>query len=293
MAKIGFIGLGRIGETMAVRLLNAGHAIVGYDFREGVGTGVTEAGGRLAGSLIELSGEAEIIVTLLTDPGAVRATYLGGDGIIALSRPGTLLIDCSTTDVETARAVATEADEAGLLMVDAPATAGSRSAEAEALSVLVGGSDEAVAAAKPILEAVSDSLVHVGPSGSGQAATICTNLVLGVSMIAVSEAGNLADALGLDRQAYMTALSAASMSHAALARRWPEPGHVDGRTNLSGATMLTDLNLVQDAARKTGTATPLSAGAQQLYTLFSAAGLGERDFSQIVAFLRGRDSDAE
>lgn len=291
MAKIGLIGLNRTGETMALRLLQAGHAVVCFDFDGKSAASVTEAGGRTVGSLIELCGEAEVIVTVLADARAVRSAYLGPEGIIALSRPQTLVIECSTTDVATSRAVASEAGDAGLVMVDAPVTAGSRQADADALSALVGGSDEAFEAARPVLEAVSDRVVHVGASGSGQAATVCTNLVLGVSMIAVAEAGNLADALGLDRDAYVKALSAAAVPQGTLAERWPDPGHVDGRTLLSGATILADLNLVQDAARATGTATPMSAAAQQIYTLYAAAGLGERDFSQIVAFLRGREKD--
>ncbi|MGX1305966.1 3-hydroxyisobutyrate dehydrogenase [Amorphus suaedae] len=300
MARIGFIGLGNMGGPMAANLLKAGHTVSGIDLDEGALARFAEAGGRRAASIVEVAGEADAIITMLPAGHHVRSIYLGDEGVVAQARPDTILIDCSTIDVETARVVADRAEQAGIAMVDAPVSGGVGGAEAGTLTFMVGGSTEAFEAAKPYLEVMGKTVVHAGGAGNGQAAKICNNMVLGISMIAVSEAFNLADRLGLDRQALFDISSKASGQCWSLTTYCPVPGPVptspanrDYKAGFTGAMMLKDLNLAQEAARTTGTATPLGAGAQQLYTLFAADGQADRDFSAIIEYLRGGKADAE
>lgn len=298
MARIGFIGLGNMGGPMAANLLKAGHTVSGIDLNEAALARFAEAGGHRAASIVEVAGEADAIVTMLPAGSHVRSIYLGDEGIVAQARPDTILIDCSTIDVETARLVAGRAEQAGIAMVDAPVSGGVGGAEAGTLTFMVGGSDAAFEMAKPFLDVMGKTVVHAGGAGNGQAAKICNNMVLGISMIAVSEAFNLADKLGLDRQALFDISSKASGQCWSLTTYCPVPGPVptspanrDYKAGFTGAMMLKDLNLAQEAARTTGTATPLGAGAQQLYTLFASDGQADRDFSAIIEFLRGGGSE--
>lgn len=298
MARIGFIGLGNMGGPMAANLLKAGHTVSGIDLDEAALARFAEAGGHRAASIVEVAGEADGIVTMLPAGSHVRSIYLGDEGIVAQARPDTILIDCSTIDVETARLVAGRAEQAGIAMVDAPVSGGVGGAEAGTLTFMVGGSDAAFEMAKPFLDVMGKTVVHAGGAGNGQAAKICNNMVLGISMIAVSEAFNLADKLGLDRQALFDISSKASGQCWSLTTYCPVPGPVptspanrDYKAGFTGAMMLKDLNLAQEAARTTGTATPLGAGAQQLYTLFASDGQADRDFSAIIEFLRGGGSE--
>ena len=300
MARIGFIGLGNMGGPMAANLLKAGHTVSGIDLNEAALSRFADAGGRRAASIVEVAGEADAIITMLPAGQHVRSIYLGDEGIVAQARPDTILIDCSTIDVETARLVADRAEQAGIAMVDAPVSGGVGGAEAGTLTFMVGGTPEAYEAAKPFLELMGKTVVHAGGAGNGQAAKICNNMVLGISMIAVSEAFNLADKLGLDRQALFDISSKASGQCWSLTTYCPVPGPVptspanrDYQAGFTGAMMLKDLNLAQEAARTTGTATPLGAGAQQLYTLFAADGQAGRDFSAIIEYLRGGSAEAE
>ncbi|WP_018697708.1 3-hydroxyisobutyrate dehydrogenase [Amorphus coralli] len=298
MARIGFIGLGNMGGPMAANLIKAGHDVIGLDLDEAALARFTDAGGRKAASLVDLASEADAVITMLPAGQHVRSTYLGDDGVVALVRPGSILIDCSTIDVATSRQVAERADQAGIAMVDAPVSGGVGGAEAGTLTFMVGGTAEAFEAAKPLLEVMGKTVVHAGGAGNGQAAKICNNMILGISMIGVSEAFNLADSLGLDRQALFDIASTASGQCWSLTTYCPVPGPVptspanrDYQAGFTGAMMLKDLNLAQEAARTTGTATPLGAGAQQLYTLFASDGQAGRDFSAIIEYLRGRDDE--
>jgi len=298
MARIGFIGLGNMGGPMAANLIKAGHEVTGLDLDEAALARFTDAGGRKAASLVDLASEADAVITMLPAGQHVRSTYLGDDGVVALVRPGSILIDCSTIDVATSRLVAERADQAGIAMVDAPVSGGVGGAEAGTLTFMVGGTTEAFEAAKPLLEVMGKTVVHAGGAGNGQAAKICNNMILGISMIGVSEAFNLADSLGLDRQALFDIASTASGQCWSLTTYCPVPGPVptspanrDYQAGFTGAMMLKDLNLAQEAARTTGTATPLGAGAQQLYTLFASDGQAGRDFSAIIEYLRGRDDE--
>src|SRR6202043_3998049 len=184
MATIGFIGLGNMGAPMAANLLTAGHQVVGYDVVASAGAALARKGGRAAAGAPEAAAAGDIVITMLPAGPQVRQVYLGADGVIARARKDALLIDCSTIDVETARAVAAAAAEAGFDMLDAPVSGGVGGAEAATLTFMVGGEEAVFSRARPILEAMGRTIVHAGPAGNGQAAKICNNMMLGVSMIA-------------------------------------------------------------------------------------------------------------
>jgi 3-hydroxyisobutyrate dehydrogenase len=252
------------------------------------------AGGRACASAREAAAGAEAVVTMLPAGEHVRAVYLGPEGLFAAAKPGTLLIDCSTIDVATARDVGARADESGHLMVDAPVSGGVAGAEAATLTFMVGGSETAFERAKPILEAMGRTIVHAGPAGAGQAAKICNNMILGVSMIAVCEAFALAEKLGLDKQKLFDISSKSSGQCWSLTSYCPVPGPVpnspanrDYRPGFTAAMMLKDLRLAEAAAASVGAAVPLGAEAAQIYGLFVNAGNAGVDFSGVIRMLRG------
>lgn len=294
MARIGFIGLGNMGGPMARNLLKAGHQLRVYDISAAAVTAATEAGAEPAPAPQEAARGVEAVITMLPAGAQVRAVYGGPDGLIAAARPGTLLIDCSTIDVETARATAEAARGAGLEMVDAPVSGGVAGAEAATLTFMVGGEEGAFARARPLLEAMGRTIVHAGGPGTGQAAKICNNMLLGISMIGVCEAFVLAEKLGLDPQKLFDISSKSSGQCWSLTSYCPVPGPVpsapsnrDYRPGFTAAMMLKDLRLAQQAAQSAGAATPLGAEAQALYALYENAGHGSSDFSGIIKLLRG------
>ncbi|MEM1047732.1 MAG: 3-hydroxyisobutyrate dehydrogenase [Pseudomonadota bacterium] len=296
MANIGFVGLGNMGGPMAANLVKAGHNVMGIDLDPAAAQRMVDAGGRQAASIPELAQNVDIIVTMLPAGRHVRDVYTGETGILKNARTGTLLIDCSTIDVESARFVAQKADMAGMPMIDAPVSGGVVGAEAGTLTFMVGGPDEAYDRARPILENMGKTIVHAGGAGNGQAAKICNNMILGISMIGVSEAFVLAEKLGLDRQKLFDVSSTASGQCWALTTYCPVPGPVptspanrDYAPGFTSAMMSKDLTLAQAAAQSVGAATPLGAEALALYTLYCNAGHGGVDFSGIVRFLRGND----
>src|SRR5207244_321233 len=191
MATIGFIGLGNMGAPMAANLVKAGHRVTGFDLVSEAVERLAVKGGSAAASAAAAAGAGEIVITMLPAGPQVRSVYLGEDGVLAHARKGALLIDCSTIDVETARVVAAAAAEAGFDMLDAPVSGGVAGAEAATLTFMVGGEDALFSRARAILEAMGRIIVHAGPAGNGQAAKICNNMMLGVSMIAVCEAFSL------------------------------------------------------------------------------------------------------
>jgi 3-hydroxyisobutyrate dehydrogenase len=294
MAAIGFIGLGKMGAPMALNLLKAGHQLKAYDVAlDGVARAVG-AGGESVPSLAEAATGVDAVITMLPSGAEVRSVYLGPGGILAAAAPGTLFMDCSTIDVATARAVAADAETAGMAMVDAPVSGGVGGAEAGTLTFMVGGSEAAFARAEPMLKAMGKAVVHAGGPGNGQAAKICNNMILGVSMIAVCEAFVLAESLGLDSQKLFDISSKASGQCWSLTTYCPVPGPVptspanrDYAPGFTAAMMLKDLRLAQEAAQNNGAATPLGAEAAQLYALFDAQGGSSTDFSGIIKFLRG------
>jgi 3-hydroxyisobutyrate dehydrogenase len=229
----------------------------------------------------------------------VRAVYGGEGGVLAVAGPGTLLIDSSTIDVATARAIAGQAAAKGLGMLDAPVSGGVRGAAVATLTFMVGGAEADVARARPILEAMGKTIVHTGASGSGQAAKICNNLILGVSMIAVCEAFALADRLGLDRQVLFDVSSRSSGQCWALTTNCPVPGPVpaspanrDYMPGFTAAMMLKDLRLASLAAKETGLDARLGAAATALYARHCDGGAGALDFSGIFKTVAGSDGSS-
>ncbi|KZM48889.1 3-hydroxyisobutyrate dehydrogenase [Labrenzia sp. OB1] len=291
---IGFIGLGNMGGPMAVNLVKAGHKVLGFDLSAQSMSAHADAGGEKAAGIAELAAAADIIVTMLPAGKHVRQIYQGEGGILENAKPGTLLIDSSTIDVDSARAVIAAATEKGMPMVDAPVSGGVTGAAAGTLTFMVGGADDAYEAAKPYLDIMGKTIVHAGGAGNGQAAKICNNMILGISMIGVSEAFVLAERLGLDAQKLFDISSTASGQCWALTSYCPVPGPLpaspanrDYQPGFAAAMMLKDLKLAQEAANSSGAATPLGAEAASLYALFCNSGGESQDFSAIVKFLRG------
>ncbi|MEE3624783.1 3-hydroxyisobutyrate dehydrogenase [Nitrospirillum sp. BR 11752] len=294
MSRIAFIGLGNMGLPMARNLLKAGHTVVGFDLAPQSLAALAEAGGVIAGSVGDAASGAEVVVTMLPAGRHVRGVYEDAGNVFDTAAPGALLIDSSTIDVDSARAVAAAAAARGFAMVDAPVSGGTGGAAAGTLTFMVGGSDEAVERVRPYLAQMGKTVVHTGGPGTGQAAKICNNMILGISMIAVSEAFALADKLGLDRQKLFDVSSTSSGQCWSLTSYCPVPGPVptspanrDYAPGFAVDMMLKDLKLAQAAAASAGAATPLGANAAALYALFSAAGNGHLDFSAIVKMLGG------
>lgn len=294
MAKIGFVGLGNMGLPMAQNLIKAGHPVCGYDLSTAALDQLSAAGGIAVRSLDVASMGVDLIITMLPAREQVREVYLGQGGVLASAAPGTLLIDCSTVDVETARAVAAAAKVNELEMLDAPVSGGVAGAQAATLTFMVGGGDKAFERAKPVLEAMGKNIVLAGAAGSGQAAKICNNMILGISMIAVCEAFVLAEKLGLDPLKLFEISAQSSGQCWSLTSYCPVPGPVpaspanfDYQAGFTATMMLKDLKLAQDAARLTRAVSPLGAGAAAVYQRFVEEGGGAADFSGIIRFLRG------
>ena len=294
MAKIGFIGLGNMGMPMAQNLLKAGYEVTGFDLNVDATERLAASGGNTANSIADACKAAEVVITMLPAGEQVREVYLGAGGVLATVGPGTLLIDCSTIDVATAREVAQAARDKALAMVDAPVSGGVAGAEGASLTFMVGGDDAAFERARPMLETIGKTIVHAGGPGNGQAAKICNNMILGASMIVVSEAFLLAEKLGLDAQKLFDISSKSSGQCWSMTSYCPVPGLVptspanrDYKAGFTAAMMLKDLKLAQAAARATHATTPLGAGAAAVYERFIESGDSSVDFSGIIRYLRG------
>lgn len=294
MASIGFIGLGNMGLPMVRNLMKAGHRVTGFDLSDqALATLENEGGSRAASPAGAVTG-ADAVVTALPAAQHVRGVYLGEEGILAAAEPGTIFIDCSTIDVETARAVIAEAEERGQMMVDSPMSGGVGGASAGTLTFMVGGSETAFAAAKPVLEAMGKNIFHAGQAGAGSAAKICNNMMLAIQMIAVSEGFNLAERLGLEAQKLYEISSTATARCWSLNDYCPAPGPVpaapsnrDYQPGFAAALMLKDLRIAMQAAQSAGAHTPMGAQATQIYSLMDLAGQSGRDFSGVIRLLRG------
>jgi 3-hydroxyisobutyrate dehydrogenase len=291
--RVAFFGLGNMGRPMALNLAKAGHEVRGWDVSTAALRAFAEAGGAFATDRAEALAGAEAVLTMLPAGEHVRAAYLGERGIIvALGEARPLLINCSTIDVQSARDVADAAAAAGLEMVDAPVSGGVAGAAAATLTFMVGGPEAAFARAAPLLRAMGRNVVHAGSAGAGQAAKICNNMMLGISMIGTSEAFVLADRLGLDRAKLFEIASVSSGQSWSLTSYCPVPGPVpsspanrDYAAGFAAALMLKDLLLAQEAAAAAGAATPLGAHAARLYQSLVEAGEGTRDFSVMFPWL--------
>jgi len=291
MSIIAFIGLGNMGNPMAANLVKAGHTVLGFDLLPDNLAKATENGVMVKESVADAVAPADVTVTMLPAGKHVLSVY---EEVVAKAHPDSLLIDSSTIDIDSARKAHARAAEAGLLSVDAPVSGGTGGAAAGTLTFMVGGSDEAFAAAEPILKPMAGRIVHCGAAGAGQAAKICNNMILGISMIGVAEAFVLAEKIGLSHQALFDVASTSSGQCWSLTTYCPVPGPVpsspanrDYKPGFAAALMLKDLSLAQEAARSAGAATPLGAQAAQLYALFSGLGHGDVDFSGIIEMLRG------
>ncbi|HEV7408688.1 MAG TPA: 3-hydroxyisobutyrate dehydrogenase [Bradyrhizobium sp.] len=291
MTTIAFIGLGNMGGPMAANLVKAGHKVVGFDL---VKTSLDQAktdGASIADSAVAAVEGAEVVITML--PAGKHVVSVWSD-IIPSVPEGALMIDCSTIDVESARQAHALAGKSLVLSVDAPVSGGVGGATNATLTFMAGGDTKAFAAAKPVLEAMGKKIVHCGDAGAGQAAKICNNMILGVSMIAVGEAFALAEKLGLSHQALFDVSSTSSGQCWALTSYCPVPGPVPAspanngyKPGFASALMVKDLTLAQDAANAAGAATPLGKHAQEIYKAFDAAGNGGVDFSGIIQHVRG------
>ncbi|MDG1862580.1 MAG: 3-hydroxyisobutyrate dehydrogenase [Yoonia sp.] len=279
--KIGFIGLGNMGAPMAANLIKAGHDVTGFDL-------VARPDGiALASTASDAAKDADVVITMLPN-GTILRTVAAE--IHAAMKIGALHLDCSTVDVDSARAVSQAAENAGLLAVDAPVSGGIGGATAGTLTFMAGGSDAAFAMAKPLFDIMGQKAVHCGPAGNGQAAKICNNMILGVTMIATCEAFVLADKLGLNRQAMFDVVSTSSGASWSMNAYCPapnigpkSPADNDYIPGFAAELMLKDLNLSQMAARAVDADTPMGAAATALYKTFveDEAGLG-RDFSAML-----------
>jgi 3-hydroxyisobutyrate dehydrogenase len=290
MANIAFIGLGNMGGPMAANLVKAGHKVTAFDLVEASRHQAKSDGAEIAESAAGSVKGADVVITML--PAGKHVLSVWGDVIAAMGK-GALIIDCSTIDVESSKQAHALAAKHSIASVDAPVSGGTGGAKGATLTFMCGGEDKAFAAAKPVLENMGKKIVHCGGAGAGQAAKICNNMILGVSMIAVSEAFALAEKLGLSHQALFDVASTSSGQCWSLTTYCPVPGPVptspannDYKPGFASALMVKDLTLAQDAAKAAGAATPLGKHAQEIYKAFDAAGHGGVDFSGIVQHVR-------
>ena len=290
MSTIAFIGLGNMGGPMALNLVRAGHRVIGVDLVAQAREAAAAGGVELASNAVEAVRGADVVITMLPAGKHVRAVW---EEIAPQARSGALLIDSSTIDVESARAAHDLATARGLLSVDAPVSGGTGGAKAGTLTFMCGGAEAAFAAAKPVLEAMGKRIVHCGGAGAGQAAKVCNNMILGATMVATCEAFVLGEKLGLSHQALFDVVSTSSGQSWSTTSYCPVPGPVPAspanngyKPGFSGALMLKDLLLSQEAAASAGAVTPMGAAAGSLYQRFVAEGGGDKDFSGIIEFLR-------
>jgi len=299
MASIGFIGLGNMGAPMAANLVKAGHGVTGYDLNPAALRTLTAAGVKGAGSAAEAAKGADVVITMLPAGEDVREVWLHQGGLIAAvenagnAKP--LLIDCSTIDVDSARAVTAAAAAAGLAMLDAPVSGGTTGAKNATLTFMVGGTADAFARGQPILAAMGKNIFHAGGPGAGQAVKICNNMMLAINMVGVCEGFLLAERLGLDWSKLHQICSTASANSWALSSYCPAPGPVpaapSNRDYAPGFTtqlMVKDVKLSQQAAEATGSPTPLAAMALSFYEKAAAAGDAAKDFSVVFRWLAGQ-----
>lgn len=287
--KIGFIGLGNMGAPMAANLVAAGHDVIGFD------TATRPEGLTMADHAADAASGADVVITMLPSGPILRAVAMQ---IIPVMEAGAVFLDCSTVDVESARAVAGLAGDAGVLALDAPVSGGIGGAAAGTLTFMVGGSDAAFQIASPLFDVMGQKAVHCGPSGNGQAAKICNNMILGATMAATCEAFALADKLGLDRQAMFDVVSTSSGYSWSMNVYCPAPGigpqspaDNDYKPGFASELMLKDLRLSQHAAEAVGADTPMGRLARDLYAQFvEGEGRAGVDFSALLPWFvrRGR-----
>jgi 3-hydroxyisobutyrate dehydrogenase len=300
-STIAFLGLGHMGGPMAVNLVRAGFPVAGFDVVPAALEAAKDQGVPTVASAADAVSGAGVVLTMFPSGQHVLDAYRGADGqpgLLATAAPGTMFLDCSTINVDEAREASTLAIDAGHRAVDAPVSGGVVGAEAGTLTFMVGGGPEDFEAVRPLLEVMGKRVVHCGGHGAGQAAKICNNLILGVSMIAVSEAFVLGEKLGLSHQALFDVASAASGQCWALTTNCPVPGPVptspanrDYQPGFAGALMAKDLRLAVNALNSTGVVARLGPLASEIYDTFAAEGGAGRDFSGIITDIRDKSQE--
>jgi 3-hydroxyisobutyrate dehydrogenase len=290
MVTVGFIGLGNMGGPMVANLVKAGHEVVAFDLVAAARDQAKSDGATIAESSVAAVKGAEVVITML--PAGKHVLSVWNDVVPAMTK-GTLIIDCSTIDVESSKQAHALAAKHGVSSVDAPVSGGTGGAKGATLTFMCGGEERAFAAAKPILEKMGKKIVHCGTAGAGQGVKICNNMILAISMIGVSEGFSLAEKLGLSHQALFDVVSTSSGQCWAMTSYCPVPGPVPASPANNGykpgfatALMLKDLTLAQDAAKASGAATPFGKQAQEMYKTFDASGHGGIDFSGIIQHVR-------
>jgi 3-hydroxyisobutyrate dehydrogenase len=292
MTRIAFIGLGNMGAGMASNLAKVGQDVAAFDLSAPALERARASGCTVASSSAAAVEQAEVVITMLPAGAHVRQVYT--EAILTHAQAGALLIDCSTIDIDSARAVAAQANEAGFRVADAPVSGGTAAAEAGTLTFMVGCEEGDLESVETALRPMAKSVIHAGAAGAGQAAKVCNNMLLGISMIGVCEAFALAEKLGLESGRFFDIASNSSgqcwslTSYCPVAGVGPETAADRGYAGgFSTAMMLKDLKLAQDAAAKAGAATPLGAQAEALYALFDRLGFAGKDFSAVLQMLRG------
>ncbi|MCS3448805.1 MULTISPECIES: 3-hydroxyisobutyrate dehydrogenase [Bradyrhizobium] len=290
MANVAFIGLGNMGGPMAANLVKAGHKVTAFDLVAASRDQAKSDGAAIAESGVGAVKGADVVITML--PAGKHVLGVWNEVLPAMAK-GTLIIDCSTIDVESAKQAHALAAKHGMASVDAPVSGGTGGAKGATLTFMCGGEDKAFAAAQPMLANMGKKIVHCGAGGAGQAAKICNNMILGISMIAVGEAFVLAEKLGLSHQALFDVASTSSGQCWSLTTYCPVPGPVptspannDYKPGFASNLMVKDLTLAQDAANAAGAVTPLGKHAQEIYKTFDASGHGGVDFSGIIQHVR-------
>jgi 3-hydroxyisobutyrate dehydrogenase len=292
---IGFIGLGHMGGPMAANLVNAGHIVRGFDLSQSLLDEAQGKGITACASLAEAVAGVDTVITML--PAGKHALSVWQE-LVATVPSGTLLIDCSTIDIDSARRAHALAAGKGCPSLDAPVSGGTGGATAATLTFMIGGEQSVFLKSQPIFQAMGKKIIHCGGAAAGQAAKICNNMILGISMIAVGEAFVLGEKLGLSHQALFDVASVSSGQCWSLTTYCPVPGPVptspannEYKPGFAGALMLKDLKLSQEAAQSAGATTPLGAKAAELYALFNELGNADKDFSGIIDMLRQQSGD--
>jgi len=290
MTTIAFLGLGNMGGPMAANLVSAGHTVNGFDPVAALKEAAKANGANVFDAGAEAVADADVIITSLPNGAVVKAVYAE---ILPAAKSGALLIDTSTISVDDARALHDQAAEHGLAHIDAPVSGGIKGATAGTLAFMVGGTNEAVEAARPVLEPMAGKIIHCGASGAGQAAKLCNNMVLAVQQIAIGEAFVLAEKLGLPAQSLFDVITGATGNCWAVHTNCPVPGPVpaspannDFKPGFATALMNKDLGLAMDAVNSTGSSAPLGTHAAEIYAGFNADH-SDKDFSAIIEALRG------
>ncbi|PYN79838.1 MAG: 3-hydroxyisobutyrate dehydrogenase [Candidatus Rokuibacteriota bacterium] len=297
--KIGFIGVGAMGQPMLANLVKQGHDVVAFDLAEPALAGAVRLGAARAASAAAAAREGELVITVLPSSSHVESAYLGAGGILEGVVAGRLCIDMSTIDPSVSRRVAEAVSRRGVRFLDAPVSGGVPRAQDGTLAIMVGGDARDLEEARPVLAAMGANIIHVGPVGSGEVAKLCNNLIAGVAAVAVSEAFRIAEGFGVDAKVLTDVISKSSGHTWVMEHMHPVGGLVpkapSSRDYAPGFTtdlMAKDLGLAVNAARELRVPVVVAPAAQQALRLASSHGLGRKDFSSVYMFLKPSSREA-